>query len=174
MTGGRTMARTFVILLGVAMVTCWLSASEAVRHGLPRFTEEREAAAVYFVKKHLPELLPLLDELRKNQQSRYQQEIREIFQVSEMLADLQDEPRRYELELKVWKASNKAHILVGRMSTPNIEDRKRAEEQLRELARELCDLDIQILEQHAEMLEKELAEVKEELTRAREHIEQNV
>ena len=65
---------------------------------LPRFTEEREAAALLFVKKHLPDLSPLLGELKKTNPTRYHQEISEIFQVSEMLADLLDEPRRYDLD----------------------------------------------------------------------------
>ena len=33
---------------------------------LPRFTEEREAAALHFVRKHCPDLIPLLDDLKKN------------------------------------------------------------------------------------------------------------
>jgi len=140
---------------------------------LPRFTEEREAAALFFVKKHVPELLPLLAELKKNQSAQYRREIREIFQVTEMLADLQDEPRRHDLELKIWKAENKAHVLVARLSTPNAEERKRTLEQLRLLARELVDLDLAVLELQAEQLDKELGEVKDELARAREQIEQN-
>src|SRR6516164_74906 len=39
---------------------------------LPRFTEEREAAALCFVKKHLPELAPLLEQLKKNNNVQYQ------------------------------------------------------------------------------------------------------
>src|SRR5262249_36313916 len=40
--------------------------------GLPRFTEEREAAALFFVKKQLPELLPLLEELKKTNAPHYE------------------------------------------------------------------------------------------------------
>src|SRR5215470_14741413 len=54
---------------------------------LPRFTEEREAAALYFVKKHVPELLPILEQIKKNNVPQYEHEIREIFQVTEWLAD---------------------------------------------------------------------------------------
>src|SRR5438270_1337083 len=85
---------------------------------LPRFTEEREAAALFFVKKHLPELLPLLEGLQKNSRPQYEHEIRVIFHETELLADLRDDTQRYDLELKIWKAENKAHVLVARLSTP--------------------------------------------------------
>ncbi len=141
---------------------------------LPRFTEEREAAALFFVKKHLPEFLPLLAELKKNNLARYQREIREVFQVTEMLADLQDDPRRHDLELKIWKTENKAHALVAKLSTPNNEERKKVEARLQEMARELVELDIQVLELKAEQLDKELGEVRDELSKSREQIDRNV
>jgi hypothetical protein len=168
--------RTALILLGSLVLAAGLAASpaRADRSSLPRFTEEREAAALFFVKKHIPELLPLLEDLKKSNPARYQQEVREIFQVTEMLAELQDEPRRHELELKIWKCENRAHVLVARLATPKEEERKKILEQLRELARELVDLDIQDLELQAEQLDKEVGEVKDELARAREQVEQNV
>ncbi len=157
---------------------CWLATlavgclalagrAAAEERTLPRFTEEREAAALFFVKKHLPELLPLLDQLKKNSPPQYQREVREIFQVTEWLADLTDEPRRQEVELKIWKAENKALTLVAKLSTPGDEERKKAQEQLLELARELVDLDVQVLELRAEQLDKELGEVKDELAKIR-------
>src|SRR5215471_15276859 len=84
----------------------------AERDNLPRFTEEREAAALLFVKKNLPELLPFLEQLKKNNVMQYQNQVREIFQVSEMMADLIDEPKRYDIELKIWQTENRAHTLV--------------------------------------------------------------
>ena len=155
------------------VVTLLLTAGlgHAVEPSLPRFTEEREAAALFFVKKHVPEVLPLLAQLKKNNPAQYQLEIREVFQVTELLADLQDEPRRHELELKVWKAETRAHALVAKLSTPNDEERKRIETSLQELAKELVELDIQVLEVKAEMLDKELGEVKDELAKARDQME---
>jgi len=135
---------------------------------LPRFTEEREAAALFFVKKNLPELMPLLEELKKGQAARYEQEVREIFQVTEYLADLRDDPRRYELELKVWVAESKAHTLVAKLSTPSEEERKKLEDQIMDLAKELIDLDEKVLELKADQLDKELGEVKDELAKIRE------
>ena len=156
----------------VVVVCLPLAASAALE--LPRFTEEREAAALFFVKKHVPEVLPLLEKLKKDNAARYQQEIREIFQVTELLADLQDEPRRHELELRIWKAETKASAFVAKLSTPNEEERKKIEASLQELARELVELDILVLEAKADQLDKELGEVKDELAKMRDNVEKQV
>jgi hypothetical protein len=153
----------------VVVVCLPLAASTALE--LPRFTEEREAAALFFVKKHVPEVMPLLEQLKKDNAAKYQQEIREIFQVTELLADLQDEPRRYDLELKIWKAETRAAVFVARLSTPSEEERKKLEEALQALARELVELDIQVLEAKADQLDKDLGEIKDELAKARDQID---
>jgi hypothetical protein len=138
---------------------------------LPRFTEVREAAALFFVNKQLPELLPLLEELKKSNEPQYRREIREIFQATEWLADLQEDPRRHDLEVKIWKAENKAFTLVAQLSTPNEGDRNKRKDEIMDLARELVDLDIQVLELKAEQLDKELGEVKDELAKTRDNSE---
>jgi hypothetical protein len=56
------------VLVGAGLVLASVgvtAAAEMETSNLPRFTEEREAAALFFVKKHVPELLPLLEELKK-------------------------------------------------------------------------------------------------------------
>jgi len=139
---------------------------------LPRFTEEREAAALHFVRKHCPELIPLLDELKKSNRTAYDQQIRETFQVTELLADLQeDDSKRYDLELKIWKAENKAMVLVAKLATPKDDDRKAVEDQLKLLARELVDLEVQSMEHRVQVVERELATAREELAKARESLD---
>ncbi|MFO0803181.1 MAG: hypothetical protein U0791_08690 [Gemmataceae bacterium] len=138
---------------------------------LPRFTEEREAAALHFVKKHCPEQAPLLDELKKSNRPAYELQIRETFQVTELLADLQEDPKRYELELKIWKAENKAIVLVAKLATPKDDDRKAIEDQLRILAKELVDLEVQSLEHRVEVLNTELTVARDELTKARDSMD---
>jgi hypothetical protein len=157
-------------LLGIALSLGPVFAEDDASK-LPRFTEEREAAARFFVKKQLPELLPFLDELKKNNAAEYQREVREIFQVTEMLADLIDEPERHRLELEIWKTENKAHTLVAKLATPNEDDRKKLETQLQDLARELVDLDIKVLKLKADQLEKEIGEVNDELSKMKENRE---
>jgi chaperonin cofactor prefoldin len=166
--------RSLLFVLGMFLLTALALTVPPRCHALPRFTEEREAAALHFVKKHMPELQPLLAELKKTNLPLYHQEISEIFQVSEFLAEMLDEPRRYDLELKIWKADNRAHLLVGRLRVAPEEEAKKLQEQLRETARELVELDIQVLELQGEQLDKELGEVKDELAQAREQLEQNI
>ena len=161
-------------LLAVVVAAAVCAPGAAWAESLPRFTEEREAAALFFVKKHAVELLPLLDKLKKDNLKQYQLEIREVFQVTELLAELMDEPRRYELELKIWKTESKAHVLVAKLSTPSEEERKKIEASLQDLARELVDLDIQVLECKADQLDKELGAVKDELARARDSTEKSI
>ena len=159
----------FALVVGVA--ACMFSVASAEP---PRFTEEREAAALHFVKKQCPELLPLLDELKKSNRAAYEAQIRETFQVTELLAELQDDEKRFALELKVWKAENKALVLVARLATPKEEDRNAIESQLQVLARELVELELQSLEQRIELLQSELAASKDELGKFRDNLKRSV
>ncbi len=107
-----------------------LSPTAAPADPPPKFTEEREAAALHFIRKHCPELTPLLDDLKKANRAAYELQVRETFQVTELLAELQDDQKRYDLELKMWKAENKALVLVAKLATPKEDDRKVIEGQL--------------------------------------------
>jgi hypothetical protein len=162
-----------VLVLFCALAMSILSPRAATAaEPLPKFTEEREAAALFFVRKHCPELAPLLEDLKKASRAAYEQQIRETFQVTELLADLQDDPKRHELELKIWKAENKALVLVAKLAGPK-EDRKATEDQLQALAKELVELDVQSLEHRAEVLRTELAATKEELAKLRDNLDRS-
>lgn len=140
----------------------------------PRFTEEREAAALHFVRKHCPDLLPLLEDLKKAARPTYELQIRETFQVTELLADIQDDdPKRYELELKMWKAENKALVLVAKHATLKDDERKAVEEQLQTLAKELVDLELRSLEHRVEILRTELSTAKDDLAKFRDSLDRN-
>ena len=160
----------FLRSLGLLALSCGIANAA---DSLPRFTEEREAAAQFFVRKHCPEIVPLLDELKKSNRPAYEQQIRETSQVTELLADLQEDSKRYELELKIWKAENKAMVLVAKLATPKEEDRKAIEDQLKVLAKELVDLEVLALEHRVEVLERESTNAKEELSKARESLERS-
>jgi hypothetical protein len=134
---------------------------------LPRFTEEREAAALCFLRKNAAELLSLLERLKKDNPTRYQHEIRAVFQVAEMLADLEQDPQRHDLELQIWKIESKAHAIASRLPNQTEVDRRKSEAELQKMARQLVDLDTRVLELKAEQTEKELGEIREELSKAR-------
>jgi hypothetical protein len=159
---------SLVLLLALALPAV---AAPPLSPPLPRFTEEREAAALFFVKRNAPDIAPLLEQLKKNNDVQYQREIREIFQVTEYLAELQDDPRRHDLELKIWKTENKVYLLVAKLSALNDDERKKAEASIHDLARQLVDLDIQVLELKSDQLSKDLADVKDELAKARDQID---
>ncbi|GIW79798.1 MAG: hypothetical protein KatS3mg105_1605 [Gemmatales bacterium] len=165
--------RMFLMTL-VLFVPLFRPPSAIAQKELPRFTEEREVAARFFVKKHLPELLPFLDLLKQNNFAQYQKQISEIFRVSEMLADIAHEKRVYELELEIWKTENRSHLLVARMATSPEEERKLFEKQLLELAKKLVALDVEVLELKEEQLEDELNTVRDQLSRMRQDSEQHV
>jgi hypothetical protein len=162
-------ARSTLVLVAFAS-----SPMAAFADPLPKFTEEREAAALHFVRKHCPELIPLLDDLKKTSRPAYESQIRETFQVTELLADLQDDQKRYELELKVWKAENKALILVARLTSPKEEERKAIEDQLHSLAKELVELEVQSLEHRVELLNSELRGAKDELAKFKDNFDRTV
>jgi hypothetical protein len=165
----RTVFACVVAFATMALLPCAASADP-----LPRFTEEREAAALHFVRKHYPGLLPLLEELKKTSRPAYELQIRETFQVTELLADLQDDPKRYELELRIWKAENKSLVLVAKLATAKGDDRKAVEEQLLALAKEWVELDVQSLEHRVELLRTELTLAKDDLAKFRENLDRTV
>jgi hypothetical protein len=170
----RNMYRAVLVcaaaLAAALVVPCSARGSEP----LPKFTEEREAAALHFVRKHCPDLVPLLDDLKKTNRAAYDLQIRETFQVSELLADLQDDPKRYELELKIWKAENQALVLVAKLATAKDDARKTVEDQLQALAKELVELDVQSLEHRVEVLNSELTHAKDELNKFRDNFDRSV
>lgn len=157
------MSCTRCLALLVCLGTLTLGRAESPTRQPPRFTEEREAAALHFVKKNLKELVPVLEQLKKGQPSQYEREIGEIFQVTEWLADLKEDTLRHDLELSIWVHENKAFLLVAKLGTPNKDERDRITGQLQELARELVDLEIKVLTHKGDVLRAELTANDEEL-----------
>lgn len=104
---------------------------------LADYTPEREAAALMFASLHHPELSSLLGQLKESDPQEYQRAIRELFQASERLAQIQERaPARYELELEIWKLESRIRLLAARMAMgadPALE------QELRELAAEQID-----------------------------------
>jgi hypothetical protein len=165
--------RTTTVLVTLLIARTCLSSSipSAGAAPLPRFTEEREAAALHFVRKHCPELLPLLEELKRTNRPLYERQILETFQVTELLADLLDDPKRYEVELRIWKTENQAMVLVAQLTTAKPEERESLDQRLQHLARELIELEAQAIECRIELLQAELAFHKEELAKHRDQID---
>lgn len=162
-----------LICLGVA--PAWCRSTQAGGSGsqrLPIFSEEREVAALHFVKKHAPELVPILEKLKTGDLKKYQNEIRELFQVSELLTELRDQDeKRYGLELEVWRTETAALIIVARMANIGDEELAKLKEQLMEHTKRLVELDMQIMKLRVDELEKELGEARDELAKGEERRE---
>jgi len=166
---------TAAACLGLILLVCWHGAKANPPQGaLPRFTEEREAAALFFVKKNLPELLAFFEQLKKDTPAQYRREISEVFQVTEILADMSEDAERHGLELKIWTAENKARLLVAKLATPSEDERKKVQGQLQDLAKHLVNLDMEFFELKADQLEKELGETRDELVKIRENRDKQV
>ncbi|GBD35052.1 hypothetical protein HRbin36_00156 [bacterium HR36] len=159
--------RKLVMLISATL--CVLAGPVGGEPSLPVFTEEREAAALTFVRRHYPDLMPLLERVRRSDLKRYQQEICEIFQLSEALTDLRlHDERRYQLELERWKTESRALVLVARLSASPAADKPGLQSDLREAAKRLVELDMDLLRLRIEELERELAEARDEMSRAEE------
>jgi hypothetical protein len=148
--------------------SCCLGQSGPGRgHALPAFSEEREVAALHFARKHVPDLLPLLEKLKSADQQKYQTEICELFQTCEWLTDLRrDDDKRYAIELDIWRTETKSYILVARLAGLPEEEREKHKAELQDWAKKLVDLEMQIMRHRVDALEKELTELREALAGA--------
>lgn len=94
------------------------------------FMPEREAAAMAFVRRHHPELAPLLENLKKTDLREYHRAIGALAAASQRLANIQQRnPALYERELREWKLKSHIQLLVAQIRmTP-------ADETLRQMLR---------------------------------------
>jgi predicted nucleic acid-binding Zn-ribbon protein len=138
-------------------------------HPLPSFSEEREVAALHFARKHVPDLVPVLEKLKSSDHKKYETEICELFQTCEWLTDMRaEDDKRYAIELDIWKTETKSLILVARMAGLKEEEREKHKDELQDYARKLVDMEMQIMRHRVETLEKELGEARDDVTKAEE------
>jgi hypothetical protein len=102
--------------------------------GMPGLTPEREEAVLAFVRKHHPELADLLQSLRDGENKAYAQALRDLFRVTERLAQVHErDPMAYELELSAWKTKSRVQLLAARVKmSPSDNLRRQLKEALRE------------------------------------------
>jgi hypothetical protein len=118
--------------------------------------EERSATALSFVREHHPELVELLERLKRSNGSEYERAIRELARTSDRLSGMRARnPERYALELDLWKLKSQIQLLSARASLAPNED----------LTSELRALIERQLEVRAAQLELERSELTERLDR---------
>ena len=95
------------------------------------------AAAVAFAVAHHPELVPLLDRLRKEAPGEFAAAVADLDRTRERLAKLRDkQPERHEAALAEWKLSSRIRLTLARLATsPSTE----TEEELRQLVRQRAE-----------------------------------
>jgi hypothetical protein len=109
----------------------------------PVFTEEREAAALTFVRKNRPELLAMLAGIKLRKPAEYQRAVGDLFRTSEMLTSVrQEDPGRYELALKGWQAEMHAGTLFARL-VGQPDETKKVEAELRQAVEKVVELQIE-------------------------------
>ncbi|TWT39207.1 hypothetical protein [Blastopirellula retiformator] len=122
----------------------------------------REELAFALVRKHHPELVTLLRQLKQARPRQYDSAIRELSRVSERLDQIQERsPERYEVELELWKSKSRLQLLTAQLRmTPDDQPlRERLRETIaQQLAsqRQLYELEKTRMTQRIEFLNKQL------------------
>jgi HEPN domain-containing protein len=122
-------------------------AKEAAKQQRP-VPAKRVKALMKFAKKHHPEILPLMQVLKKNSPKRYQRvifgldrEIRSLERIQQRSADA------YEVALKQWVNRSKVRLLSAQVSTADSVDQvKKIRRQIRRLLKQNQTLRIKALE----------------------------
>ncbi|MFO0821004.1 MAG: hypothetical protein U1A77_23865 [Pirellulales bacterium] len=97
----------------------------AANDSAPAVTPEREAAVRKFVEQHHPELVGLLESLKSKNSTEYERAVRDLFRVSERLAQSYGrDNQRYELELKLWQSQSRLDLLAARFKMSNNDELK--------------------------------------------------
>jgi len=126
-------------------------------------------ATMEFVRKHHPDLVPLLKKLESSKRGEYLAAIQEVDKTRRRLARLEEkQPELYLIQLDTWKVESRIRLLIARLAMrEDVASVSPAErEMLAELLRQRRDVKKRILEyQHAQFRER--------LARIERQIEQN-
>jgi len=127
---------TWGVLAGIAMAMAALPAPAGNAEQGPAAADPA-AAAVAFAVAHHPELVPLLDRLRKEAPGEFAAAVADLDRTRERLAKLRDRhPERHDAALTGWKLSSRIRLALARLATnPSTE----AEEELRQLVRQRAE-----------------------------------
>lgn len=106
------------------------------RSALPSFTEEREAAALVFVRREQPEFAAIVERLKSARPEEYRQAIRELFHTSELLSTVREvDADLHAIQLREWKTRSRLQLLLARYGmSPSPELKSEIREALREQA----------------------------------------
>ncbi len=80
--------------------------------------KHQQDAAMAFAQKNHPELVPLINQLRKSRRSDYQRALRELHSASTRFGRLKERlsPERYEQQLTMWKLDSRIRLQLAKWS----------------------------------------------------------
>jgi hypothetical protein len=136
------------------------------REKLPQFTPERETASLSFVKEQHPQLIAVLERLKKINPEEYQWAIREIASDCDQLSNVKNrDANEYAVQLEAWRLRSKVGLAAADLNSKRTDEK---EQKLKDLLR--LQLLNQIKQQELEReriatrlaaMDKRLAELKQ-------------
>lgn len=98
----------------------------------PQVTPKRRVELMTFLKKHHPQLRPLLGSLKKNRPEQFESALRTLdVEIKKLQALKQRSPSRYKKSLELWIVKSKIKLVTAQLVT------KKKEEDLRQLKKDL-------------------------------------
>lgn len=94
------------------------SATEAPARKKVALDKHQQDAAMAFARENHPELVPLINQLRKSRRSDYQRALRELHSASTRFGRLKERlsPERYEQQLTMWKLDSRIRLQLAKWS----------------------------------------------------------
>lgn len=82
----------------------------------PVLSKSQQVSAIAFAKANHPELVPLLNSLKRTREADYNRELRQLYQASTRLGKLKSrvQVERYEQELTVWKLDSRIRLQLAK------------------------------------------------------------
>jgi hypothetical protein len=135
-------------------------------------TPDREAAVANFVQRNHPELGDLLDHLKASQPKQYEQALKEIYRVTERLANIQErDPLLYELEVKLWTAQSRVQLLAARLKMGDSESVKH---ELREALAVQVEARLDVLKHQKQQAADRLAKMESDIAQLEANKEKSI
>lgn len=127
----------------------------------PAITAEQEAAAIALAREHHNDILELLIYLKEGLPREYDRAIRDLSRASERLALFEKrDPKRYRLELRLWKAQSRRQLLTARLQMGHDEALLK---ELRKTLREEHELGLDVLRHERERVAARVAKIDEQI-----------
>ena len=142
------------------------------REKLPSFTSERETAALAFVKEQHPQLIEVLERLKKIKPEEYQWAIREISGDTEQLSIVKNrDANEYAIQLEAWRLRSKVGLAAADLNAKRTEEK---EQTLRNLLRLQLVNQLKQQELERERIATRLAAIDKRIAELREATEQTI